>query len=74
MIKRYADYKGIELPQTNEAFTFADDGKIASWAKVEVTAMQQAGIISGRPGNLFDPEGNATRGEAAKMISILLDL
>lgn len=74
MIKRYADYKGIELPQTNEAITFADDGKIASWAKVEVTAMQQAGIISGRPGNLFDPEGNATRGEAAKMISILLDL
>ena len=74
MIKRYADYKGIQLPQTNEAISFADDGKIASWAKVEVTAMQQAGIISGRPGNLFDPEGNATRGEAAKMISILLDL
>lgn len=74
MIKRYADYKGIDLPKSNQAVTFVDDGKIAAWAKAEVTAMQQAGIINGRPGNLFDPEGNASRAEAAKMISVLLDL
>lgn len=33
MIKRYADYKEITLPQTVEKQTFVDDDDIATWAK-----------------------------------------
>lgn len=74
MLKRYANYKGKTLPQKYAKVIFNDDSQIASWAKDDVYAMQQAGIIGGRPGNFFDPKGNATRAEAAKVISIYLDL
>ncbi|MDO4542560.1 MAG: S-layer homology domain-containing protein, partial [Bacillota bacterium] len=74
MIARYAGYKGVTLPQINDKITFNDDGDIAGWAKEAVEAMQQAGIINGKPGNIFDPKGNATRAEASKMISIFLTL
>ena len=74
MIKRYADYKGITLPQTNAPITFTDEAEIAAWAKEAVSAMQQANIISGFPDGTFAPQGNATRAQAAKMISVFLSL
>ncbi|MEG2407100.1 MAG: S-layer homology domain-containing protein, partial [Clostridiales bacterium] len=72
MIKRYADYKQVTLAKTTATITFNDDAQIADWAKEAVSLMQQAGIIGGKPGNIFDPMGSATRAEAAKMISIFL--
>ena len=74
MIKRYADYKGITLPKTNAPITFTDEAEIAAWAKEAVSAMQQANIISGFPDGTFSPQGNATRAQAAKMISVFLSL
>lgn len=74
MIKRYADYKGITLPQTNVPITFTDEAEIAAWVKEAVSAMQQANIISGFPDGTFAPQGNATRAQAAKMISVFLSL
>lgn len=74
MLKRYADYKKITLPKTVTGVTFADSGSIASWAQDAISNLQQAGIISGIGGNQFNPLGNATRAEAAKMISLFLKL
>ena len=77
MICRYAAYKGVNLPQTNNRLTFKDDASISGWAKNNVYAMQQAGIINGYAdgnGYIFKPQGNATRAEAAKMISAFLSL
>ena len=74
MIKRYADYKAITLPKTNAPITFTDEAEIAAWAKEAVSAMQQANIISGFPDGTFAPQGNATRAQAAKMISVFLSL
>lgn len=74
MIMRYAKYIGFELPWNNAVVTFKDDAQIADWAVDAVYSMQKAGIINGRPGNVFDPLGNATRAEAAKMFSIFLHL
>lgn len=74
MLKRYADYKGVELPRVNSPAVFHDNGQIASWAKEAVSAVQQAGIVSGKGGGVFDPKGNATRAEASKMVSILLEI
>ena len=47
---------------------FTDDKKISSWAYDAVYKAKEAGYISGRPGNIFDPKANATRAEAAQMI------
>ena len=76
MICRYAEYKGIRLPKTTAKANFADDNQI-TWSSEYVYAMQQAGIISGYNENgvfYFRPAGNATRAEAATMISKFLDL
>ncbi len=74
MIYRYAEYKGIALPETNELITFDDEEQIADYAAEAVDAMQKAGIINGMDNNEFQPQGTATREQAAKMISVLLSL
>ncbi|MEG1579629.1 MAG: S-layer homology domain-containing protein [Oscillospiraceae bacterium] len=45
---------------------------MSGFAGQAVKEMQCAGIINGKDGNRFDPQGYATRGECAKMLSILL--
>ena len=47
---------------------FADDEIISDWADEAVRAIRQAGIIFGRPDNMFDPQGNATRAEASAIL------
>ncbi|RIE05138.1 S-layer homology domain-containing protein [Cohnella faecalis] len=49
---------------------FADDNVIPQWAKSSVEAARKEGIVSGRNGNQFVPNGTATRAEA---IVILLN-
>jgi hypothetical protein len=47
---------------------FGDGAKIAVYAAGAVEALYKAGVISGKPGNGFDPEGSATRAEVAAML------
>ena len=68
ILNNYANKMGITLPETATATTFSDDANISGYAKEAVEAMQKAGIISGKPGNLFDPKGNATRAEVAAIL------
>jgi hypothetical protein len=72
IIKRYTDSVNFELPENTTASTFADDSKIASYAKEAVSQMQKAGIINGKGANSFAPTDNATRAEASKMLMILM--
>ena len=77
MICRYANYKGVELPRKNPAAAFDDDASISSWAKENVSAMQQSDIITGYAkgdGYIFDPQGLSTRAAAAAMVSRFLHL
>lgn len=47
---------------------FADDASISDYARFAVYALRNAGIISGRNDNIFDPGAYITRAEAAKII------
>lgn len=49
-----------------------DGWKVSEWARADVAWAIEEGIISGKPGVGIDPQGNATRAEAAKMIMIML--
>ncbi|MFD0960980.1 S-layer homology domain-containing protein [Paenibacillus chungangensis] len=51
---------------------FADDSDIPAWAKPEVLAVREAGIIEGIGNNVFAPDATATRAEAITMIMNLL--
>ena len=75
MICRYAKYQNVPLTEINALVVFKDDAVISDWAKENVYVMQQSGIINGYAdgnGFVFKPKGNATRAEAATMISKFL--
>ncbi|MDR1299500.1 MAG: S-layer homology domain-containing protein [Oscillospiraceae bacterium] len=68
MLARYAGAMEAELPATRAAAAFADGGDVAGYAKDAVDALYSAGVVGGKPGNLFDPRGPATRAEVAAML------
>lgn len=74
IMANYAKAMGYTVPKTREAVTFADNGSIGSWAKDAVKAMQMAGILNGKDGNRFDPQGTATRAEVAAVLHRYVEL
>ncbi|MDR1616016.1 MAG: S-layer homology domain-containing protein, partial [Syntrophomonadaceae bacterium] len=68
LLLRYAEYANKQFPVTRQFVTFADDAQIAGYAKNAVQTLYNGGIISGKPNDLFDPEGEATRAEVAAML------
>ena len=64
-----------KLQQEDESVLnkFTDAGRIASWARPELAAMVERGIISGSKGKL-NPTGKVTRAEVAKMLYMLSTL
>ena len=74
IMKNYAAKLGYDLPQTLKAVTFADNTQISSWAKDAVKSMQQAGILTGKNENKFDPKGTATRAEVAMVLRRFVEI
>lgn len=64
VLYNYMKYKGYEIP-ASQSKSFADESEISPWALEAVQALQGIGIVSGKPGNLFDPTATATRAEVA---------
>ncbi len=74
MMQNYAKATGYKLPVSAAAVTFSDSAKISSYAKAAIKAIQQAGIMQGKGNNIFDPQGNATRGEASTILRHFVEL
>ncbi len=74
MIYRYLVKFEYELDMLEDIVPFADIDLVSDWATDAVTYVQNTGIISGRPGNLFVPQDNATRAEVATVMARLLEL
>lgn len=74
IMDRFAYAYGIDLSQDKPVVAFKDAAKISDWAKDSVEYLTKAGILSGYPDGTFHPQGNATRAEAAKIITSLMDL
>ncbi|MBR0598271.1 S-layer homology domain-containing protein [Sinanaerobacter chloroacetimidivorans] len=73
VLDRYmTDIEKRSMPQETKTSVFYDQNKIASYAKASVSKMQQLGIINGKTSTSFAPDDYATRGEAAKMITIMI--
>jgi hypothetical protein len=65
---RCATFAGDLLPETRTPAAFADEADISAYALEAARTLSAAGIISGKPGNLFDPKGRATRAEVAAVL------
>jgi len=73
ILYNYILQKGYTLPVV-QAITFNDEASIASWAINSVKIIQAGGIINGKPGNIYDPKGLATRAEVATIFARYIDL
>ena len=47
---------------------FADYDDISDWALTAMDWMVNAGLMGGKPGNVLDPAGTATRAEVATIL------
>ena len=71
---RYANHAAITLPYNREYVSFADDGLVSDYARSSIEACYTAELIGGKPNNMLDPLGGATRAEFAAILSRLLAL
>ena len=66
---RYAQYKGIDVAANGTVLPdFPDRGQIATWAGEAVSWAYSRGVMTGKAGGKLDPNGNASRAEAAVML------
>ena len=72
MLYRYI--KSTESFDKNWKFTpkYTDLDQVAEWAYEAVCYLSMKEILNGKPNNIFDPKGNATRAEAAALIQKFL--
>ena len=68
ILMRYADYIGAHMPTVATYRDFSDQNRIAAYARDAVREAVEAGIITGRAGNIFAPVDNSTRSETAAML------
>jgi hypothetical protein len=73
LLARYAEFADKAPPAVRPAAGFADEAGVADYAREAVQALAAAGVLNGRPGNIFDPQGNATRAEAAAVLHRFLE-
>ena len=69
----YLTATGTKVEETGSAAAFADSASIRAYAKDAVTRMQKAGLLSGKSGNRFDPQGTATRAQVAVIMQKLYE-
>jgi len=72
MLYRYEHVSGRIPVSVADYPAFADGDKISGYATFSVNALVRQGIINGKAGNLFDPQGMATRAESAAMLARFL--
>ncbi len=69
----YAKSKGYNISTMDTVpAPFADIGSISHWAEEAVKWIQNTGIMNGKPGNLFDPSGIASRAEVCTVFTRLI--
>jgi len=73
ILNNYINFAGLTLPESRSYAAFLDDADCGNYAKEAIELLFKAGIIAGKPGNIFDPKGNATRAEVAAMLMRFLE-
>ena len=75
ILHNYCKWKGIDVSvgEDTNILSYGDAFDVSEWA---ISAFQWAcgaGVINGKPGNLLDPKGSATRAEFATVLMRFLE-
>ena len=66
---RYAQYKGYDVSETAALSGFADVSDISGYAVQDLSWANAAGLINGVTKDTLDPQGNASRAQAAAILA-----
>ena len=72
MLYRYAD-RVQDVTERADLSVFTDAAQISDWAWEAVSWANAEGLLNGKGENLLDPQGQASRAEAAALISRFVD-
>lgn len=67
IMKRAIDLKGVDNAALAE-LSFSDAAQVSSYAKDAVKLIYNRQIMTGKPGNLFDPKSYISKAEVSKML------
>lgn len=68
----FLNYDESKLDDNKKVTDFKDASTIGAWAKEDIEAVYQAGIMTGKDDNSFDPNGNTKRDQMAKILGEFL--
>ncbi|MDD4390849.1 MAG: S-layer homology domain-containing protein [Eubacteriales bacterium] len=69
----FADFLGVLPDDMDTALSYPDAGTISSYAESAALYCQSTGIITGRDGGSFIPQGTATRAEVAVILERFIE-
>jgi hypothetical protein len=72
MLSNFARSTELVLPESSAGVSFTDSTLISPWASESVAKIVSSGIMSGYPEGNYNPQGKATRAEAATVIYKLI--
>lgn len=73
VLYRYAVSRGVDVTASGDLAAYADAGSVSSWAADAMRWVTGAGVLSGTANGL-EPQGTATRAQAAAMLVRFTDL
>ena len=74
ILMRFAELMGLEFNEPNEYPGFGDSDEFKGDEEQKaIELLYKAGVINGKPGGVFDPQGEATRAELAAMLMRFLE-
>jgi|GEM_PF-735475 len=73
VLVRYLDYAGLSLEQDEELSDFTDAGSVSGWAADAVETCLRAGLLTGKPGERINPQGQATRAEVSVILTRFIE-
>jgi hypothetical protein len=73
MLYNYAKNIGLDVSELGDLAGFGDAGTVSDWAEEALRWAVAAGLINGKPGELLDPKGTATRAEVATILQRFIE-
>ena len=68
---RYLEYRGADTAGRADLSRFSDSAAVADYAREALAWAVSAGLVQGRADGTLDPEGSATRAQAAMILQRL---
>jgi hypothetical protein len=74
ILYRYAAYLGLETKSGGNLTGFNDQDRVSDYALEPMSWAVEKGLITGLPGKLLNPGGNATRAEVSAILMRFIDM